>query len=586
MKRTALFIALITAATTVSADSWIYNGSLDDGGKPANGHYDLRLTLLDASGSRALTQPITLFNVSVHNGNFSTDVDFGVDLANAPVMKLKTEVAQLGSAFAALGEPVRFDPKATLAGMCWDTTGNIVAAGEFIGSTNGLPLEIKAGNRRAARFEAIGTNNESTVVLGSPVNFATTRGATISGGGSNASTCGSTGTQACTNLTDEPFTTIGGGAGNSIVAPWGVIGGGGGNGVGGGYGTVGGGISNSASGDYSVTGGGAGNIANGDWSNVAGGQGNETLGLLASVGGGSNNFASASESTVVGGAFNYATGDNSSVLGGESGTASGAYSVVAGGSANCAGGRSSFAAGRNAKVRPGANSGGIGEGCFDVAASGTADGDAGTFIWADTQATPFTSTGANQFLVRAGGGVMLNTNVSDSFTDLWVGARAGGDADADLVLLSRTNKQSRLYLSDANGSLNIHVNNLTAGTARLSVTGTGGTATLSNGGTWTNASSRTYKESFTPVDARAVLAKLAAMPITTWNYKQSGEGIHMGPMAEDFKATFGLAGDGKSIATVDADGVALAAIQGLNQKLEAENAQLRLRLDAIEARLK
>ncbi len=52
----------------------------------------------------------------------------------------------------------------------------------------------------------------------------------------------------------------------------------------------------------------------------------------------------------------------------------------------------------------------------------------------------------------------------------------------------------------------------------------------------------------------------------------------MGPMAEDFKANFGLGGDGKSIGTVDADGVALAAIQGLNQKLKfanTENAALR-----------
>jgi hypothetical protein len=63
-------------------------------------------------------------------------------------------------------------------------------------------------------------------------------------------------------------------------------------------------------------------------------------------------------------------------------------------------------------------------------------------------------------------------------------------------------------------------------------------------------------------------------------------------MAEDFKAAFDLAGDGKSIATVDADGVALAAIQGLNQKLEAElavaraeNAGLQAQLQQLAARL-
>jgi hypothetical protein len=58
---------------------------------------------------------------------------------------------------------------------------------------------------------------------------------------------------------------------------------------------------------------------------------------------------------------------------------------------------------------------------------------------------------------------------------------------------------------------------------------------------------------------------------------------HLGPMAQDFRA------DDKHIATVDADGVALAAIQGLNQKLteelkrrDTENAELRTRLERLE----
>ena len=72
----------------------------------------------------------------------------------------------------------------------------------------------------------------------------------------------------------------------------------------------------------------------------------------------------------------------------------------------------------------------------------------------------------------------------------------------------------------------------------------------------------------------------------TWDYIGSAEGLHMGPVAEDFKESFGLAGDGKSISTVDADGIALAAIQGLNAKIETENDALRARLDALEARLR
>ncbi len=99
---------------------------------------------------------------------------------------------------------------------------------------------------------------------------------------------------------------------------------------------------------------------------------------------------------------------------------------------------------------------------------------------------------------------------------------------------------------------------------------------------WTNASSRTFKEGFKAVDPMRILAKVVAMPITTWAYRQSAEGEHNGPMADDFKAAFDLAGDGKSIGTADADGVALAAIQGLNQKLENENAALRADMAASQ----
>ena len=62
----------------------------------------------------------------------------------------------------------------------------------------------------------------------------------------------------------------------------------------------------------------------------------------------------------------------------------------------------------------------------------------------------------------------------------------------------------------------------------------------------------------------------------------------MGPMAQDFHAAFGLGGGNTTITSMDPDGVALAAIQGLNQLLEAtraENAELRARLEKIEQQL-
>ena len=98
-------------------------------------------------------------------------------------------------------------------------------------------------------------------------------------------------------------------------------------------------------------------------------------------------------------------------------------------------------------------------------------------------------------------------------------------------------------------------------------------------------SDRAAKQDFTAVDAQAVLAKVAALPITQWRFKEFPGALHLGPMAQDFRVSFGLGVDDKSIATVDADGVALAAIQGLNQKLEetrAENSELKKRLTELE----
>jgi hypothetical protein len=81
-------------------------------------------------------------------------------------------------------------------------------------------------------------------------------------------------------------------------------------------------------------------------------------------------------------------------------------------------------------------------------------------------------------------------------------------------------------------------------------------------------SDRNLKENFSPVSPREVLEKVATLPISRWNFKGDAATPHVGPMAQDFYAAFGTGTDERHIATVDADGVALAAIQGLNQKLE------------------
>jgi hypothetical protein len=83
-------------------------------------------------------------------------------------------------------------------------------------------------------------------------------------------------------------------------------------------------------------------------------------------------------------------------------------------------------------------------------------------------------------------------------------------------------------------------------------------------------SDRNAKENFEPISAAEILDKVAGLPVTRWNFKTNDPSQHIGPMAQDFYAAFNVGPDDKHIATVDEGGIALAAIQGLNQKLEAD----------------
>ena len=95
------------------------------------------------------------------------------------------------------------------------------------------------------------------------------------------------------------------------------------------------------------------------------------------------------------------------------------------------------------------------------------------------------------------------------------------------------------------------------------------------------------KAGFEPVEPGEVLSILRNLRIETWHYRAQGPGVrHMGPMAEDFYSAFGLGPDDGYIATVDIDGVGLAAIQALAAENDALRAQVRVlaeRLDALEA---
>jgi hypothetical protein len=101
-------------------------------------------------------------------------------------------------------------------------------------------------------------------------------------------------------------------------------------------------------------------------------------------------------------------------------------------------------------------------------------------------------------------------------------------------------------------------------------------------GAWGSLSDRNAKRNITPVNTQKVLEQVVALPVNTWSYKsQDASILHMGPMAQDFSAAFGLGVDERYIGSLDADGVALAAIQGL-YKLNQEQAE---KIQTLEEKL-
>jgi hypothetical protein len=106
-------------------------------------------------------------------------------------------------------------------------------------------------------------------------------------------------------------------------------------------------------------------------------------------------------------------------------------------------------------------------------------------------------------------------------------------------------------------------------------------------------SDRNLKRDIVAADVDAILARLRVLPISIWGYRgEPAQVRHLGPMAQDFHASFGLGADDRSYDTVDGHGVALAAIQALDRQvradrqrmraLERRNRELERRLRAIE----
>ena len=259
---------------------------------------------------------------------------------------------------------------------------------------------------------------------------------------------------------------------------------------------------------------------------------NRVTDRYGTVGGGQGNQAGdnagtpsdESYATVGGGRFNAASGWAATVGGGEFNTAGSIGGETVGG------GWDNTASGYGAIVPGGLLN--VAQGDYSFAAGQRAKAnDRGCFVWGDSTAANVACDAADRWVARARGGVYFYTS---------------GDLSSGVYVAA-------------------------------------------GGGSWGSLSDRNLKANVRPVSGADVLARLAEVPISTWNYSSQDASIrHIGPMAQDFYAAFGVGEDNTHITTIDADGVALAAIQGLyaeNQALKAANDSLTAEVAGQQAQI-
>jgi hypothetical protein len=505
-------------------------------------------------------------------------------------MRLLSFVGVVGLFIALSGQGLSRERQSQASGA-WSLSGNggTSAGANFLGTTDNQALELKVNRARALRLEpnAVSPN----IIGGAAVNTATggVAGATISGGGS------SDGPNRVTDLfgvvggglnnragdndgdpTNQRYATVGGGVRNTASGFTATIGGGNVNTASGKQSTVAGGEFNVASGLEATVGGGHGNIASGEDAVISGGRNNETGADSTTIGGGIDNRATANNATVAGGSINEANGNASTISGGRNNSASHDLSVIAGGVSNVASGKAAAVgggAGNRAVADTATIAGGEGNeatGRYSTVSGGTgnsASGIAATIGGGESNR----AKGMHSFVAGYGGLAWHD----GAF--VWSDNTTYNPADNSNIFVESTGPNQ--FVARASGGVIFYSNREL----------TSGVALPAGGGAWSALSDRNAKDNFSPVDQRALLERLASIPIQTWNYKSQDATIqHIGPSAQDFALAFGLGEDNRHISTVDADGVALAAIQGLYQIVQhkdAEIATLEHDNQALEARL-
>lgn len=481
----------------------------------------------------------------------------------------------------------------------WRLTGNAgtTAGTHFIGTTDNQPLAIHFDFQRLVRLEYNGDSSSdfdavpdgtANVIAGSAGNFvgAGVVGATISGGGAtNYDFAPDQGHQA---LSD--YATVSGGMGHSIAtnAHFSTIGGGrrcyiGADSA---HSTIAGGYANSVDSlaDFSTISGGFFNriSVNAARATIAGGYQNiiNFNSDASTIGGGyGNTILLESPNATIAGGYQNAIGqfsEDDTISGGRQNSISlnTARATIAGGYLNTIG-----FDGDNSTI-----GGGLGNTIGDASQAGTIAGGNNNRIGTNSPGCVIGGGGGNivatnSFFATIPGGLLnFATNYAfaagSSAKAIHQGAFVWGDSTiAEIVSSAPDSVTFR-----AAGGYRFFSNTFT----------NSGVSLPASANAWASISDRNRKKDIEPLDGRTILDKLAGISISTWHYdfESAHDTPHIGPMAQDFKAAFYPGRDDKTISTMEFDGVALAAIQGLNQKLETENADLKARLEKLERLVK
>jgi hypothetical protein len=560
---------------------------------------ELERLSIDATGrvSLGVASPKEMFSI----GNAITIGDKTISGVQAGLIYFKDGIIQgrLSSIWSYLGTPTSGVSFGT--GVVANTSSGVALGGHTI-NANGAGASILGGktNTVTGDFSSIGGGEsnlvlgESTIIFGGQSHAVTGDGTVILGGYNNSVSGNySVIVGGASNNVTTIHSMIGGGHENTITANAGTIGGGGENLVSGEFSVVAGGFQNTVTANRQVRGGSDINLLAASF--IGGGSQNYIVGQGSHIGGGLHNQIKGSENSIGAGSYNQIQGSGSVISGGRSQSIQGIGSVVFGGEAHQVNGSYSTVQGGDGHQIQGDMTtvgGGMGhrsEGYGHVISGGNAhrvSGIHGTVSGGEKNVVTghYGSVSGGQANIVTGKHAAVLGGYSNE---------SSGEGSVAMGRYAKSNHDGSFVWSDGAASMgrnterdNQFIVKASGGVAFYTGVGDGGVVLDSGSGSWAVVSDRNKKTKLKDVDGESILTKLESMTIQEWEYKskqkETKKDRHIGPMAQDFYAAYGLGRDEKHISTVDADGIALVSIQALSKR----EGRLQTLLEALQNRTK